>query len=177
MRDPESAPHTQAHQLLQDARELVVRGWSAGARARDAEGRPVDPTHPSARSWSLAGALEAAAAGQIEGRDGHGELARARAIALAALTAAIRDNPPENEEVRYLERAIRDLAPSQGRKVDGRAIKANDGPIAVRCLRCGTSYRKPAGHVTVAAAQACPRCGYQGWSFADDESRDGQDAD
>jgi hypothetical protein len=177
MRDPEAAPHAQAYRLLRHARELVVGGWTAGARARDKEGRPVDPTDPSARSWSLPGAIEAAVAGHLEGPRGDGELARARGIALAALTAAIRGDQSENDAVRYLDKAIRELGPSQRQRVNGRATKANDATIAVRCLRCGTRYRKEAGHVNLAATQECPKCSYQGWSFADDERGDGQDAD
>jgi predicted RNA-binding Zn-ribbon protein involved in translation (DUF1610 family) len=176
MRDPESAPHAQAHQLLQDTRELVVRGWSAGARARDVEGRPVDPTDPSASSWSLAGALEAAAAGHAKGRDGDGEFARARAIALAALSAAIRGTPSGNEALRYLEGAIRELAPSDGRRFRAATMKAKEGTVAVRCLQCGTTYARRARVGTVAGIPGCPRCGYQGWAFVDAERRDGQDA-
>jgi predicted RNA-binding Zn-ribbon protein involved in translation (DUF1610 family) len=176
MGEPQSAPHLQAHQLLRDARDLVARGWSAGARARDAEGRPVDPTHPSARSWSLAGALEAAAARQVDG-DGDGESGRARAIALAALSAAVRGNPSEKRARRYLEGAIREVAPSQGRRVDAAVVKAKDGAVAVRCLRCGTFYARRTRYETHAGTRGCPRCGYQGWAFADGGPLDRHHAD
>jgi hypothetical protein len=177
MGDPASAPHVQAYQLLLDARDLVSTGSSAGARARDADGRPVDPTHASARSWSLAGALEAASARRLDGHNGEHDSARARAIALAALTAAVRGIPSDNEALRYLEGAIRELAPSQGRRVGVAAMKAKGGRIAVRCLRCRTSYLKRASPGTLAGIRGCPRCGYEGWSYADDERLDRQDAD
>ncbi len=131
MGDPESAPRVEAYQLLLAARALVVRGWTAGARARDRQGRPVDPTDPSARSWSLVGALEAASANQGDGRGGDRESARARAIAIAALTAAIRGTPSDDEAVRYLEAAIDELAWKPGRGADAATIAANDDAVAV----------------------------------------------
>ncbi len=115
MGDPEPAPHAEAYQLLVDARDLVLRGWSAGAHARDARRRPVDPTHPSARRWSLAGALEASSARQVKALDGDAELTRERAIAVAALTAAIRGTPSDSQALRYLEAAIHELAPDDAR--------------------------------------------------------------
>jgi DNA-directed RNA polymerase subunit RPC12/RpoP len=160
MGDPESAPRVRAYQLLRDARALLVRGWTRGARARDADGRAVDATHPSARSWSLAGALEAASARQAGARDGDAEAARARATALVALMAVVREQTP-----------------SEDREADGAAPKANDGKSGVRCLRCGAFYRRQAGHVSLETAAACPRCGYQGWASAEDEPRDREDAD
>ena len=45
--------------LLQRCRDLVERGWCRHADARDANGRPVNPSSPDARAWSVAGALAA----------------------------------------------------------------------------------------------------------------------
>lgn len=171
MGNPESAVHRQAYQLLLDARDLVMSGWSSAAPARDGEGRPVAPSHASARSWSLAGALEAAAARQDEGHDGE-KGARSHAIASAALAAAIRGNPSEAEALRHLEGAIREAAAGDGRQLGSVETTTNDGRTAVRCLRCGTPYRKQATHEVLEAAQGCPSCGYQGWSFAEEAPRD-----
>jgi hypothetical protein len=58
-------------QLLWGTRELVARGWSQGADARDGAGIPVDAWSPTAERWSLLGALvavlerEASASGEI----------------------------------------------------------------------------------------------------------------
>jgi hypothetical protein len=43
--------------FLAGAAELVARGWSQRALARDREGRQVEPWSESARSWSPVGAL------------------------------------------------------------------------------------------------------------------------
>jgi hypothetical protein len=55
VRDPR-----EADQLLVRAEELLARGWCQTALALDEEGRLVEPWSPSARSWSLLGALLAA---------------------------------------------------------------------------------------------------------------------
>ena len=43
--------------MLQEARGLLLRGWSRGAQARDAQGRAVLPWSDDAVAWSLLGAL------------------------------------------------------------------------------------------------------------------------
>jgi hypothetical protein len=43
--------------MLSEARGLLLRGWSRGAQARDAQGRVVLPWSDDASSWSLLGAL------------------------------------------------------------------------------------------------------------------------
>src|SRR4051794_14416011 len=50
--------------LLRHARELVGRGWSKGADARDAAGKPVPSWSEAAASWSMLGALVAATEAQ-----------------------------------------------------------------------------------------------------------------
>jgi hypothetical protein len=171
MGNPESAQYRQAYRLLLEARDLVVRGWSSGAPARDGEGRAVEPSHPSARSWSLAGALEAASGR----RDGTNEDASARAVASAALAAAVSDSHSESEALRILEGAIRDLKARQRRQLDVVEINTKDPPLAVRCLRCGALYWKHGRREILALVQECPSCGYQGWSFAEPESQDRDD--
>ena len=43
--------------MLQEARGLLLRGWSRGAQARDPQGQVVLPWSEEAASWSLLGAL------------------------------------------------------------------------------------------------------------------------
>jgi hypothetical protein len=43
--------------MLQEARGLLLRGWSRGAQARDARGQVVPPWSDDAAAWSLLGAL------------------------------------------------------------------------------------------------------------------------
>jgi hypothetical protein len=43
--------------MLQEARGLLLKGWSRGAQARDAQGEVVLPWSDEACSWSLLGAL------------------------------------------------------------------------------------------------------------------------
>jgi hypothetical protein len=43
--------------MLQEARGLLLRGWSRGAQARDPEGHVVLAWSDEAASWSLLGAL------------------------------------------------------------------------------------------------------------------------
>lgn len=50
--------------LLHDAAGRVAAGWAQGADARASGGRAVDVLDPEAASWSLLGALHAAASGQ-----------------------------------------------------------------------------------------------------------------
>jgi hypothetical protein len=51
---------TPATDLLLVARELVRRGWTRGAEARNATGAAVEPWDTDATAWSLLGALVAA---------------------------------------------------------------------------------------------------------------------
>lgn len=46
--------------LLEHARELIRRGWTQHADARDGDAKPVRPWDDQAASWSLLGALVAA---------------------------------------------------------------------------------------------------------------------
>jgi hypothetical protein len=147
--NPELELNVHARQILLNARDLVGRGWSCGAAARDAEGRAVDPLHPSARSWSIAGALEAAAAREAYGRKGDMD-ARAPAVAAAALSTAI-ESEAENEGLQSLTRAIRELAPAERRRPQASSI-GSDGGRAVRdtrgarraneAVRCGVCTRE-----------------------------------
>jgi hypothetical protein len=41
--------------------------------------------------------------------------------------------------------------------------------VKVHCLSCGSAYIKPAGRGTVKTNPGCPRCGYLGWSLADED--------
>jgi hypothetical protein len=43
--------------MLQEARGLLLKGWSRGAQARDPQGQVVLPWSDDASSWSLLGAL------------------------------------------------------------------------------------------------------------------------
>ena len=49
-------------EVLGLARDKVASGWCELAEARDRTGRPVAPTSPEAASWSVSGAIVAAAA-------------------------------------------------------------------------------------------------------------------
>jgi hypothetical protein len=152
-KNPESELHRQARQTLLEARDLVLRGWSRGAAARDGEGEPVDPLHPSARSWSLAGAVAAAAANVSDGRKSHIE-AGASAAALAALATTLESEPSDNEALRGLDRAIRGLAIPEGHQADVVPIQrdqrraARSGRGAQRsngAARCGVCRLELAG--------------------------------
>jgi hypothetical protein len=141
-KNPESELHRQASQILLEARDLVSRGWSRGAAARDGEGRPVGPSHPSARSWSLTGAVAAASAKVSDGCEGEME-ARAPAMAAAALATAI-ESDAEDEGLQSLTRAIRELAPAEGQqpqassKPDGGAMReTRSARPANKAVRCG----------------------------------------
>jgi hypothetical protein len=131
-KSPESELHVHACRILLEARHLVVRGWSRGAAARNGEGRAVDPLHPSARSWSVAGALEAASARVTDGPEGETD-ARASAIAAAALTTAIDREATEDEGLRSLTRAIRELDGARAGRDTRGAQRANG---AARCGVC-----------------------------------------
>jgi hypothetical protein len=132
---PESELQVHACRILLEARDLVVRGWSRGATARDGEGRAVDPHHPSARSWSLAGAVEAASARVTDGPEGEPD-AKASAIAADALATAIDSEPSEDEGLRRLTRAIRELdGPRAPRDTRGAQHAAGGG-------RCGVCRRE-----------------------------------
>jgi hypothetical protein len=123
-KNPESGLNRQASQILLGARDLVSRGWSRGAAARDGDGRAVDPLHPSARSWSLAGALEAAPVERIDGWNDEKE-ERARAIAAAAVATAIGGDASETEALRDLDRAIRETATIGGGRIQTPKLRAD----------------------------------------------------
>jgi hypothetical protein len=105
----ESELHVLARQILLDARDLVIRGWSHGATARDGQGRAVDPLHPAARSWSLAGALEAAAAKASSNGYEDDMEAKAQAFTAAALATALENESSEDESLQSIARAIHEL--------------------------------------------------------------------
>lgn len=48
-------------ETLQAAQVLLTRGWARNAHARDVSGAVVDPRSDDARSWSVVGAVTAAA--------------------------------------------------------------------------------------------------------------------
>lgn len=50
-----------AGELLSAAKDLLLKGRTKGAEARDADGNAVDPTDPTAERFSLHGALKRAA--------------------------------------------------------------------------------------------------------------------
>ena len=140
-KNPESELHRQASQILLEARDLVSRGWSRGAAARDGEGRAVDPLHPSARSWSLAGAVAAASTKVRDGSAGEMK-ARAPAIAAAALATAT-ESEAENEGLQSLTRAIRELAPAEGRRPQASSIGPDGrGAMPGKAVNCGVCTRE-----------------------------------
>jgi hypothetical protein len=139
-KNPEPGLSLQASQILLSARDLVSKGWSRGAAARDGDGRAVDPSHPSARSWSLAGALKAADVERIDGWNDEKEK-RARAIAEAALATAIAREASETEALRDLNRAIRETALISGGRIRVTpGTRVADG--ANRGARCGVCMRE-----------------------------------
>lgn len=142
--------HLQARQILLDARDLVIRGWSSGAPARDGDGRAVDPLHSAARSWSLAGALEAASAKRIEGWSDESK-EKARAIVAAALATAVGSDASEAEALRDLDRAIRPTASIGGGRIQTPKLPADESRVipeprvsdgANRGARCGVCMRE-----------------------------------
>lgn len=79
--------------LLLHARNLIARGWTQEADARDAQGRSIQPWNPNAVTWSLLGALVAALESEAEKNE---PLAiRELAVACAALAAVIDDDSLE----------------------------------------------------------------------------------
>lgn len=68
-------------EVLRNARDLVARGWTQGADARDSAEQPVHPWDPEARCWSALGAI--ICGGETNG--GHGSIER---LALAAVRFA-----------------------------------------------------------------------------------------
>lgn len=48
-------------QTLKRAQSLIRTGWTKGALARDATGKAVAPSDPTAIAWDLCGAVNAAA--------------------------------------------------------------------------------------------------------------------
>jgi hypothetical protein len=123
-KNPKPELHVDACEILLEARDLIVRGWSHGAAARDGGGRAVDPLHPAARSWSLAGALEAAAARAAQGSGGETE-ARAQAIAAAALATAVESEASADESLHSLALAICELTPPEERRAHGEKAGPN----------------------------------------------------
>jgi hypothetical protein len=149
-KNPETGLYLQASQILLGARDLVRRGWSRGAAARDGDGRAVDPLHPSARRWSLAGALEAVAVERIDGWNDEKE-ERARAIAEAALATATVGDASETEALRNLNRAIRETASIAGGRIQTPKLHADESRVAPDTLvadgsnggaRCGVCMRE-----------------------------------
>jgi hypothetical protein len=149
-RNPEPGLSLQASQILLSARDLVGRGWSRGAAARDGNGRAVDPLHPSARSWSLAGALKAADVERIDGWNDEKE-ERARAIAEAALATAIAREASETEALRDLNHAIRETALIAGGRIQTPKLQADESRVTPgtrvadgsnRGTRCGVCMRE-----------------------------------
>jgi hypothetical protein len=144
-KNPEPGLSLQASKILLSARDLVSRGWSRGAAARDGNGRAVDPLHRSARSWSLAGALKAADVERIDGWNDEKE-ERARAIAEAALATTIAREASETEALRDLNRAIRETALIAGGRIQTPKLQADESRVtpgtrvadgANRGARCG----------------------------------------
>jgi hypothetical protein len=148
-KNPEPELYLQASQILLNARDLISRGWSRGAAARDGDGRAVDPLHASARSWSLAGALEAVAVERIDGWNDEKE-ERARAIAEAALVTATVGDASETEALRDLNRAIRETASIACGRIQTPELQADESRVtpdtrvaegADRGARCGVCMR------------------------------------
>ena len=140
-KNPESELQSQACQILLEARDLVLRGWSRGAAARDGEGHPIGPSHPSARSWSLAGAVAAASAKVSDGCEGEME-ARAPTMAAAALATAI-DSEAGNEGPQSLTRAVRELAHAEGHQPQLSSIEPNGrGAVRSKAVHCGVCTRE-----------------------------------
>lgn len=52
---------TQYSFLYPEVADVISRGWTKGDYARDAEGKPVHFTSPSATCWCLVGAIRAVA--------------------------------------------------------------------------------------------------------------------
>jgi hypothetical protein len=71
-----------ARELLHDAAGRVAAGWAQGAEARASGGRAVDVLDPDAASWSLLGALQAAA---FSGQEPHVEEIKLAVAAIAEL--------------------------------------------------------------------------------------------
>ncbi len=98
-----------AEEMLAEAYELVVSGWCQGAHARDASGRPVEPSSVFARQWSAAGAVE-----RVWRRSADGEAAGLDAFERAnlALAAAVRGLPQDwnDEDERHQSQVLDALA-------------------------------------------------------------------
>ena len=114
-----NAPQVSAEQLLREARALVAAGWSQQARARDADSQPTDPWSPSARSWSVIGALVAAWASHRPSGSEREAAIRAFQEANLALLAVLGDSPAswndapgrtQQEALAALDRAIERVA-------------------------------------------------------------------
>ncbi len=52
-------------EVLEGARELVLKGWCQGAYARDVDGRKCDEISDRAVRWCLIGALRRASGGSV----------------------------------------------------------------------------------------------------------------
>jgi hypothetical protein len=87
--DPSDLPVETLTEILARARVLIdAGGWCQRAEARDSTNRPAHPAGPSATSWSLTGAIYAAAR-----FDGTPER-RSRYEAAVAWTAQVLGSPP-----------------------------------------------------------------------------------
>ena len=80
--------------LLLHARELIQRGWTQHADARDADRRPVQPWNSHAVAWSLLGALVAAL--EAETAENEPLAVGQLAIACVALAAVIEHDSLES---------------------------------------------------------------------------------
>jgi hypothetical protein len=78
-----------AEQMLADAYELVLAGWCRGAGARDAYGRPIEPSSAFARSWSAPGALARVYMRATTDLDGDLDAFQRANLALAAVVGAV----------------------------------------------------------------------------------------
>jgi hypothetical protein len=91
-------------QMLRYARVLLTAGWCQGAEAHDEQGQPVEPSDVMAVSWSLAGAIRAAAR---DAGDEEGELERDASAALALVLETPADELPAwNDDPRRTRRDV-----------------------------------------------------------------------
>jgi hypothetical protein len=91
-------------QMLRYARVLLTAGWCQGAEAHDEQGKPVEPWDVMAVSWSLAGAIRAAAG---DAGDEDGELERDALRALAFVLEMPADELPAwNDDPRRTRRDV-----------------------------------------------------------------------
>jgi hypothetical protein len=107
--------------MLQEARGLLIKGWSRGAQARDSQGRVVLPWSDDASSWSLLGAL--LATWQVHDMDDADFVAhRADARALGDATQALGEATGTA--------ALDQWNDAEGRKL-GEVVAAVDSALAI----------------------------------------------